>query len=418
MTLRTELETIGSSARTALPQLLELGGEKRAAILNAIADGLTAAWPAIESANAIDVANGKQNNLSTALVDRLTLTRPRFDSMVEGIRIIATLEDPVGKLLQETTRPNSLVIRKIQVPIGVVAIIYESRPNVTLDSAALCIRSGNAVILRGGSEALQTNRALIKVIADSGAAAGLPQGSVQFVDSTDREAVPILARMEGVVDLIVPRGGEGLIRAVTEVATVPVIKHYKGVCHVYVDQSAKLDDAVAIVENAKCQRPGVCNAMETLLVHRDAAAKFLPMVAKALREKGVELRADSESAKFVPDATAATEQDWYEEYLDLILSIKTVGSVEEAIEHVNHYGSHHSDAIIAEDAAAQERFLKMVDSAAVYANASTRFTDGYEFGLGAELGISTDRIHVRGPMGLDGLMTYKYVVIGSGHVRP
>ena len=418
MTLRTELETIGSSARTALPQLLELGGEKRAAILNAIADGLTAAWPAIESANAIDVANGKQNNLSTALVDRLTLTRPRFDSMVEGIRIIATLEDPVGKLLQETTRPNSLVIRKIQVPIGVVAIIYESRPNVTLDSAALCIRSGNAVILRGGSEALQTNRALIKVIADSGAAAGLPKGAVQFVDSTDREAVPILARMEGVVDLIVPRGGEGLIRAVTEVATVPVIKHYKGVCHVYVDKSAKLDDAVAIVENAKCQRPGVCNAMETLLVHRDAAAKFLPMVAKALREKGVELRADSESAKFVPDARAATEQDWYEEYLDLILSIKTVGSVEEAIEHVNHYGSHHSDAIIAEDTAAQERFLKMVDSAAVYANASTRFTDGYEFGLGAELGISTDRIHVRGPMGLDGLMTYKYVVIGSGHVRP
>ncbi|HPB11735.1 MAG TPA: glutamate-5-semialdehyde dehydrogenase, partial [Kiritimatiellia bacterium] len=355
--------------------------------------------------------------LSGAMIDRLTLTDARIDAMVTGIREVAALADPVGKKLWKRTRPNGLVIEKRRVPLGVIVIIYESRPNVTADAAVLCLKTANAVILRGGKEAFHSNLAIVRALQEGGAAAGMPRHAVQLVETTDREAVRELVQMDDRVDVVIPRGGESLIRSVVDQARVPVLKHYKGVCHVFVDDDADFDQALAIVENAKCQRPGVCNALETLLVHEQAAAAFLPKLAAMATRRAVTLRGCDATRACIPGCEPAGEEDWYAEYLDLILAVRVVRDVQAAIRHINTYGSHHSDAIVTRNARHAKLFLKEVDSAAVYVNASTRFTDGGEFGMGAEMGISTDKLHARGPMGLEELTTYKYVVTGSGQIR-
>jgi glutamate-5-semialdehyde dehydrogenase len=337
--------------------------------------------------------------------------------MIRGIREVVALPDPVGKRLSKRVRPNGLVIEKRRVPIGVVAIIYESRPNVTADAAVLCIKSSNAVILRGGKEAFRSNQAVAAALAEGGGKAGLPCNAVQLVATTDREAVRELAQMDDRIDVIIPRGGESLIRAVVEQARMPVLKHYKGVCHVFVDASADPDMALAIVENAKCQRPGTCNAAETLLVHADVAAAFLPRLADLCARRQVEVRADAAARVVVPAFGAAAEADWDAEYLDLILAVRVVKDLRAAIDHINRHGSRHSDAIVTRDERSARRFLREVDAAAVFVNASTRLHDGFEFGLGAEMGISTDKLHARGPMGLEELTTYKYLVRGTGQLR-
>lgn len=417
MTLQQEILALGQNARWAAHSLAQLSSEQKRAILVAMAEELQRRRGWIQAANAEDVEAARKSALSAALVDRLTLTDVRIDSMIRGIEEVAALPDPVGDTLETRTRPNGLEIRKIRVPIGVIGIIYESRPNVTADAAALCIKSSNAVILRGGSESIRSNKAIAEALQAGGKVSGLPEGAVQLVATTDRGAVRELVQLDAYVDVIIPRGGEGLIGTVVDMARVPVIKHYKGVCHVYVDESADLEKALAICENAKCQRPGVCNAMETLLVHEKMAPVFLPAMAQRLMAAGVELRGDDRARALVPEMAPANEDDWYAEYLDLILAVRVVPDVASAVQHINTYGSHHSDAIVAEAEAAQERFTREVDSAAVYVNASTRFTDGGEFGLGTEMGISTDKLHARGPMGLAELTTYKYVVVGNGQIR-
>lgn len=415
--VREEVALIGRKAKEASRALAKLSSEDKNLVLNAIADELQETRLEIKKANAIDLAEGEKSGLTAALLDRLELTDGRIDAMIQGLRDVANLSDPVGRVLSETSTESKLNIQKVRSPIGVVAIIYESRPNVTADAAALCFKASNAVILKGGKEAKYSNAAIADAMMRGGAKAGLPENAIQLIRSTDREAVKHLVQLVDYVDLAIPRGGEGLINAVTTMAHVPVIKHYKGVCHVYVDGSADLDMAVMITENAKCQRPGVCNAIETLLVHESIAAEFLPKVEAVLLKGNVELRGDDKTRKIIPNASAATEDDWYEEYLDLILSIRVVDSVDDAIDHVNKYGSHHSDAIVAESAEAQEKFLAEVDSSCVYVNTSTRFTDGAEFGLGAEIGISTDKLHARGPMGVDELTTYKFLVRTDGVIR-
>jgi len=360
---------------------------------------------------------GRKAGLSESLLDRLLLTDARIEAMVKGLRNVVVLKDPVGARISRWIRPNGLVIQKVRVPIGVIAIIYESRPNVTADAASLCIKTSNAVILRGGKEALHSNVAIAAALQEGGAKKGLPANAIQLVQTTDREAVRELVQMEGRVDLAIPRGGESLIRAVVEHARVPVIKHYKGVCHVYVDDSADVEMALNIIENAKCQRPGVCNAIEKVLVSEKIAAAFLPRMAERLAARKVELRGDPAARTIVPTMKEAVEADWTEEYLDLILTVRVVADVKAAVEHINRYGSHHSDAIVAQSEGAQKVFTQGVDSATVYVNASTRFTDGGEFGMGAEIGISTDKLHARGPMGLEELTTYKYVILGSGQIR-
>ncbi|HBA84628.1 MAG TPA: glutamate-5-semialdehyde dehydrogenase [Verrucomicrobia bacterium] len=417
MSLHDDMLKMGDQAVAAARLLNQLSSRRKNAILQAMSDELEARREVIKAANALDMEAGRQAGLSDALLDRLQLTDARIDAMAKGVRDIVGLKDPVGIKISRWIRPNGLVIQKVRVPIGVIAIIYESRPNVTSDAAALCFKTSNAVILRGGSEAMHSNRAIAEALQAGGEAKGLPPYSIQLIATTDREAVRELVQLEGKVDLAIPRGGEGLIRTVTDMARVPVIKHYKGNCHVYVDESANLEMALKIVENAKCQRPGVCNAMETLLVHEKIAPIFLPAIAAKLTAKGVELRGDELSRQYVPSMKAATEEDWYTEYLDLILAVKVVSDTQAAIDHINKYGSHHSDAIVAELEAPQKLFSQQVDSAAVYVNASTRFTDGAEFGMGAEIGISTDKIHARGPMALEELTTYKYVVLGTGQVR-
>ncbi|MEI8012208.1 MAG: glutamate-5-semialdehyde dehydrogenase [Candidatus Omnitrophota bacterium] len=367
--------------------------------------------------NAKDVAAAKKSGISPAMIDRLTLDESRVKVMAEGILDIVKLKDPVGGVMEESTRPNGLVIRKVRVPIGVVAIIYESRPNVTADCAALCLKSGNAVILKGGKEAVFSNTVIYHILKEALAGTAVPAGALQFIVSTDRAAVSELLKMDAWVDLVVPRGGEGLIRFVAEHSRIPVVKHYKGVCHTYVSDKADLTKAAAICFNAKVQRPGVCNAMEKMLVHEAVAKVFLPPMIQRLREAGVDVRGDEAVRRIVPDVRAAVEEDWHAEYLDLILAVKVVGSVQAAVDHINTYGSRHSDAVVTQDKNEADIFLKGVDSACVYVNASTRFTDGYEFGLGAEVGISTDKLHVRGPMGLEGLTSYKYQVYGNGQVR-
>jgi glutamate-5-semialdehyde dehydrogenase len=418
MSLHEEMILMGEKALTASRELAKLSTKRKNKILEAMAEEMTAQKDAIQEANAKDLQAGEDAGLSPAMLDRLKLTDSRIEGMVKGLYDVAALKDPVGAEISNWNRPNGLQIKKTRVPIGVIAIIFESRPNVTADAAALCFKTSNAVILRGGKEAVHSNAAIAKALREGGAKKGMPDDAVQLVPTIDRDAVRELCQMTGKIDLIIPRGGEGLIQAVSEMAWVPVIKHYKGVCHTYVDASADIDMALAISENAKVQRPGVCNAMETLLVHKDIADEFLPKMIARFKECGVELRGDETVQKFDRDVIAATEADWSTEYLDLTLSIRVVDSVDAAIEHINTHGSHHSDAIITKDQSSEKAFLAQVDSASVYVNASTRFTDGAEFGMGAEIGISTDKLHARGPMGLEELTTYKFVIEGTGQVRP
>jgi glutamate-5-semialdehyde dehydrogenase len=369
------------------------------------------------AANLQDLEVGRKNGLSAAMLDRLTLNETRIDAMAKGLELIAELPDPVGETIAMWRRPNGLEIGQVRVPLGVVGVIYESRPNVTADAAGLCLKAGNAVILKGGSEAFRTNGAIVDVLTAAAVANGLPESAIQFVRSTDRQAVALLLQQDRYVDVIIPRGGEELIRAVTERSAIPVIQHFSGICHTYVDGRADLEKAARICFNAKVQRPWVCNAMENLLVHQEVAAQFVPAFIADLEKAGVEVRGCERTRFLAPHIRAATEEDWRTEYLDLILSIKIVGSLDEAIDFINTNGSGLADAIVSEDYSQVRRFLREVDSATVYANASTRFTDGYEFGFGAEVGISTNRLHARGPMGVRELTTYKYVIYGNGQVR-
>ncbi|MFP6904229.1 MAG: glutamate-5-semialdehyde dehydrogenase [Verrucomicrobiota bacterium] len=417
MSIEDDVRMVGQQALQASRDLAMFSTKKKNVFLEAMADELESRKDQILEANDKDVQAGRAEGLSAVLLDRLTLTGERYEAMIGGIQDVIGLKDQVGQKISTWIRPNGLEINKVRVPIGVIGIIYESRPNVTADAAVLCIKSSNTVILKGGKEALHSNRAIATALQEGGEKKGLPANAIQLIKTTDRSAVTALVRLNDYVDLVIPRGGEGLIHAVTVQATVPVIKHYKGVCHVYVDESADLDMAVDIIENAKCQRPGVCNSMETLLVNRSIAPAFLPRIAEHLQAAGVELRGDEASLGLVPDMKEATEEDWSEEYLDLILSIAIVDDVKAAIEHINRYGSKHSDAIITKDERAQKCFMQQVDASTVYVNASTRFTDGNEFGLGAEMGISTDKLHARGPMGLEELTTYKYQVFGTGQIR-
>lgn len=416
--LAAQIENMGRKARAAARALALCTREKKNAALMAMADAIEAAEAEIMAANTQDLAAAVGYGLNTAAVDRLRLTPERLCAMAKGVREVAALPDPVGESIREWARPNGIKIIKIRVPIGVVGIIYESRPNVTADASVLCLKSGNACILRGGKESLHSNLAIAKALSAGAVNAGLPADVIQLVSFTDHEGVRLLAQMDRYLDVIVPRGGQALIEAVVEYARMPVIKHYHGVCHVFVDKAADLAMAKTIVANAKCQRPGVCNAAETVLVHRDIAEKFLPSAAAILCKEGVVLRGDERTRAVLGDAVeAATEADWTTEYLELILSIRVVDSLEEAIEHIENYGSHHTDAIVTADEIAARKFLAAVDSATVLWNASTRFSDGGEFGFGAEIGISTDKLHARGPMGLEELTTYKYLVEGTGQVR-
>ncbi len=428
MSLLDQMTQLAQQARTASRELARLSTEEKNRALTAMATALEAHAPQLQAANALDMATGAQMGLSTAMLDRLKLDDKRIAGMASGLREVATLPDPVGRILDERTRPNGLRLQKIATPIGVVVIIYESRPNVTADAASLCFKTGNATILRGGKEALQSNTVIAETMVAAGRATlgdRFPAHAIQVVPTTDREAIPALLSLTQYVDLCMPRGGEGLIRAVTECSKVPVIKHYKGVCHVFVHAAADLAMAGRIVMNAKVQRPAVCNAAETLLVDQAVAAQFLPAIAAQLDEQKVELRTDDATRAILQSAIGnrqspikpASEADWSTEYNDYILNVRVVDGVQAAIAHINHYGSAHSDSIVTRDEAAARQFLAEVDSAAVYWNASTRFTDGGEFGMGAEIGISTDKIGARGPMGLDELCTYKWLGYGTGQVR-
>ncbi len=417
MTIEHTLREIGSRAKAASTQLQLLTTDEKNAILQAMANELHEHREVIKRENAKDLAFAETAQLSKALIDRLLLDDVRIDNMIASIRRIAMLPDPVGKILHEHEKNNGLLIKKIRTPIGVIAMIYESRPNVTADVSALCLKTSNAAILRGGKEALHTNQAILELLLAAGYKTGLPHHALQLITIPDHDAVRLLIQMPEYIDLAIPRGGPSLINMVVEHARVPVIKHDKGVCHTYVDKTASLDMALNICVNAKCQRPGVCNAMESLLVHEAIAETFLPRLQAAMEAHHVTLKGDHLSRKILPRIEEATDTDWYTEYLDLILSVKIVKDVHAAIYHINHYGSHHSDAIVSEDRAAQQLFVNQVDSSAVYINASTRFTDGGEFGMGAEIGISTDKLHARGPMGLEELTTYKYIIYGQGQVR-
>ena len=436
MTLTDQILDFGRRARAAARQLRVCTTAQKNAGVRAMADELMAAQDAILAANAEDLARAKANGLSGAMLERLRLDPKRIAEMADGVRQVAELPDPVGEIIREWTRPNGLHIEKKRVPIGVVGIIYESRPNVTSDAAVLCLKTGNATILRGGSESIASNVAIAAALSRGCARAGLPADAIQLIPVTDREAVRILCGMDQYLDCIVPRGGKGLIETVVEHARMPVIKHYDGICIMYVDQAADLAMAEALVINAKCQRPGVCNAIETVLVHSAVAEKFFTTTGRALLEKGVQLRCDERAlAALRPLASdiqnpkfkiqnsaalilAATPEDFRTEFLDLILAVKVVDSLDEAIAHIEAHGSHHSDCIITADESSATHFLAEVDSATVYWNASTRFTDGGEFGFGAEIGISTDKLHARGPMGLEELTTYKYLLRGNGQIRP
>lgn len=422
MTTREIVRDLGRRARAASRELAKLSTEVRNQALESMAAELEACEAEILEANRADLAAAEQAGLSKAALDRLRLNPQRLRAIAASVREVATLPDPVGEVIREWQRPNGLRIAKVRVPIGVVGIIYESRPNVTVDAAVLCLKTANATLLRGGSESLRSNTALAAALQRGGQKAGLPADAVLLIPVADREAVPAMAEMDEFLDVIVPRGGKGLIESVVRHARMPVIKHYHGVCAVYVDAAADLEMAARIAVNAKCQRPGVCNAMETLLVHRAAAREFYQNAAPELAARGVEIRADEATLALLeslnyPRARAAEPADWETEFLDLIMAARQVDSLDEAIGHINAHGSHHSDAIVTSDAAAAEKFLQEVDSAAVYWNASTRFTDGGEFGFGAEIGISTDKLHARGPMALEELTSYKYLIRGNGQIR-
>lgn len=410
---------MAQKAKSASFEMAQVSTKEKNNALKAMAKALKAKKNYLIRENAKDLRAAEKANYSKALVDRLVLNETRIKSMAQCLLDTAKLKDPIGELLRTIKRPNGLVIRQVRVPIGVIGIIYESRPNVTSDCIGLCLKSGNAVILKGGKEAFHSNKAIFKVLQDVLEQTKIPFDAIQLISSVDRKAVHELLELNQFVDLIVPRGGEGLIRFVAENSSIPVVKHYKGVCHTYVSQHADINMAHDICINAKTQRPGVCNAMETMLVDRDIAPRFLPVIVHDLKQKGVEVRGCPLTKKVVSKQKikAAKKQDWEEEYLDLILAVKVVKDVNEAIKHINTFGSHHSDAIITDNEKEAQRFLKAVDSACLYVNASTRFTDGYEFGFGAEVGISTDKLHARGPMALEGLTTYNYQVHGTGQIK-
>lgn len=412
------MQTVGQRARAAAAVLSSASTETKNKALAAIYSALENRQSEILTANAIDMQQARQNNLDSALLDRLELTPTRFSGMLQGLQDVISLVDPIGEITDMSYRPSGIQLGKMRVPLGVVGMIYESRPNVTLEAASLALKSGNAIILRGGSEALQSNRAMAAAIQEGLVAAGLPEDSVQVINTADRAAVGLLITMPEYVDVIVPRGGKGLIERISQEARVPVIKHLDGNCHVYVEAQADLDKALRISLNAKTHRYGVCNAMETLLVDRKIAAEFLPRIAALYAEKQVELRGCEHVRELIGESVqAASEQDWYEEYLGPVLAVKIVSGIDEAINHINKYGSHHTDAIITENFSLARQFLARVDSSSVMINASTRFADGFEYGLGAEIGISTDKIHARGPVGLEGLTSQKWVVFGDGQIR-
>ena len=417
MDIQAYMLELGRNARRAARALAAAGTSPKNLALLRTADALLAQADALREANERDLAEGRARGLDDAFLDRLALTDPRIQAMAQGLREVAALPDPIGEITGMAYRPTGIQVGRMRVPLGVIGIIYESRPNVTADAAALCLKAGNASILRGGSESLHSNRAIAQCIQEGLAAAELPRAAVQVVETADRAAVGELIRMREYVDVIVPRGGKGLIARITEEARIPVIKHLDGICHVYIDDRAAMEKAVRVAYNAKTQRYGTCNTMETLLVARAIAPSILPVLGEMYRDAGVELRGCPETRAFLPYAREATEEDWSTEYLAPILSVRVVDGLDEAIDHIERYGSHHTDAIVTEDFTRARRFLAEVDSSSVMVNASTRFSDGFEYGLGAEIGISTDKLHARGPVGLEGLTSQKFVVLGDGHIR-
>ena len=415
--MQNELLTKGTLAKNASYKLSVTDAEIKDKALLAIADALEANCERILTANQADLDNAEKNGMTKAMLDRLRLTKERISSMAEGVRQVAALPDPVGEIIDEWERPNGLKIAKKRVPMGVIAIIYEARPNVTVDAGALCLKTSNAVVLRGGSEAIRSNVEIMKIMQEAAYANGICEGSLNIIEDTSRETATGLMQLNGYIDMLIPRGGQGLIRAVVQNATVPVVETAAGNCHIYVDEKCDFDMAEKIILNAKVSRPSVCNACETLLIHEKIAKDFLPVIAKALKEHNVEIRACEKCIELLPELGKATEDDWYKEYNDYIIAVRIVKDLDEAIAHINKYNTGHSDAIITDDAAHAEKFLNEIDAAAVYVNASTRFTDGFEFGFGAEIGISTQKMHARGPMGLNELTSVKYVIHGNGQIR-
>ncbi|MFC1631295.1 glutamate-5-semialdehyde dehydrogenase [Candidatus Omnitrophota bacterium] len=417
MKIQSYMTNMARQAKQASRKLALVPTKTKNKVLLAMSSGLIKETQALIRQNQKDLAAAKKSAKNPAFIDRLVLDKKRIGQMSASLRAIAGLSDPVGRVISSRRRPNGLLIKKVRVPIGVIAIVYESRPNVTSDCVGLCLKSGNAVVLRGGKEALHSNLAIFNVLQNCLVKHNLPKQAINLISVVDRKAIDVLLGLREFIDVVIPRGGEGLIRLVDQKSRIPVIKHYKGICHTYVDSQADLAMAQKVVFNAKVQRPGVCNAIETLLVNQRVAKKFLPKMIKDLQAAGVEIRADQATSKIVPGLNRARSVDWSTEYLDLVLSVKLVDNIDQAIAHIAKYGSSHSDAIITKSLSQAEKFLNQVDSACVYVNASTRFTDGYEFGLGAEMGISTDRLHARGPMALEELTTYKYQVFGKGQIR-
>jgi glutamate-5-semialdehyde dehydrogenase len=417
MSVQNTVEFLAVEARKAAREVASLSTTSKNNVLIRMAEALKEQKEYIQAENEKDLAAGREKDLSAAMLDRLALSDNVIDAMIVGLQEVVALPDPVGEIDEMIKRPNGLMVGRMRIPLGVIGMIYESRPNVTVDAAALCLKAGNAILLRGGSEAIHSNLALAKVLQDALASENINPAAVQVVPTTDREAVNVLLSLEEQIDLIIPRGGEGLIRFVAENSRIPVLKHYKGVCHVFVDADADIEMAVDIVMNGKCQRPGVCNALETLLVHQDIAKAFLPIVTDSLVDAGVELRGCPRSKEILPDIKDAVEEDWPAEFLDLILAVKVVDNLDAAMDHIDRYGSQHTEVIVTTDYANGQRFIKEVDASAVMINASTRFSDGGQFGLGAEIGISTTKLHAYGPMGLKELTTRKFIVYGDGQVR-
>ncbi len=417
MTVADKIRTMAAEARNASFAMARLSSAEKNALLVEMAGALEDRTAHLLAENARDLDAAEKKGVSPAMLDRLMLNGDRIRAMADGLREVAALPDPVGEVTRMWKRPNGLMVGKMRIPLGVIGIIYEARPNVTADAAALCLKAGNAVILRGGSEAINSNLAIAEILCEVMAKAGIPAGALSVIPFVDRQGVLEMLKQDEFIDLIIPRGGESLIRFVVEHSKIPVIKHYKGVCHVFVDASADFDKAEKIIINSKTQRPGVCNALETLLIHRDAAERFVPRIFSVLSGLGVELRGDDAFRKFAPEAKAATEEDWYEEFLDLVLAVRVVNGLDEAIDHINRYGSLHTESIVTSDYGNAQRFIREVNSGVVLVNASTRFSDGNQLGLGAEIGISTTKLHSYGPMGLEDLTTTKFIVYGEGQVR-
>jgi glutamate-5-semialdehyde dehydrogenase len=418
MTIAEQIRTIAVEARRASRAIAKLSSTAKNSLLLDMAAALIARSDQILEENAKDLAAAELKGIPAAMLDRLLLDESRIQAMADGLREVANLPDPVGEVTKMWKRPNGLMVGKMRIPLGVIGIIYEARPNVTADAAALCLKAGNAVILRGGSEAINSNLAISRVLRDTMEKSGIPTAALSVIPFVDREGVLEMLKQEESIDLIIPRGGEGLIRFVVEHSKIPVIKHYKGVCHVFLDASADFDVAERIIVNAKTQRPGVCNALETLLIHKDVAERFIPRIYETLTKLGVEIRADETFRQFAGEAKAATEEDWYAEFLDLILAARVVDDLDDAIDHINTYGSLHTEAIVTSDYGNAQRFIREVNSGVVMVNASTRFSDGNQLGLGAEIGISTTKLHSFGPMGLEDLTTTKFIVYGEGQIRP